>query len=160
MRKNFLKLTILLAVFMLFSSIKANTEINDVKADRNKIANDGKIIENEILKYKEEKRIKENSEVIEQEIIKTRKKYKENLKNLGKETHSNYEINGVEPVGKSKRVYVYLYIPFGAAVQEKYVYNDEYYSGWIPILSKEERNLDEDKFWKIVYSGEVFYKGK
>lgn len=76
MRKNFLKLTILLAVFMLFSSIKANTEINDVKADRNKIANDGKIIENEILKYKEEKRIKENSEVIEQKLLKPEKNIK------------------------------------------------------------------------------------
>ncbi|MCI6609900.1 MAG: hypothetical protein MSH08_03865 [Ezakiella sp.] len=54
---------------------------------------------------------------------------------------------------------MYLYIPFGAAVLEKYFYNDEYYSGWIPILSKEERNLEGDIFWKIVYSGEVFYKG-
>lgn len=164
MKRLFSKVGIILLSMLLIISIQASASINDVQKNKNpsnrntsisydKIAigedeaneyeRTSKLLENEIAEKRNEvKEFERISELMENEIAQKRD-----------------EVTGVEPVGKSKNVRVYLYVPYDSNVNEKYFYNDEYYSGWIPVRYKVVKNIDGDSFWYVVYSGEVYYKG-
>lgn len=185
MKRLFSKVGIILLSMLLIISIQASASINDVQKDKNpsnrntsisydKIAigedeaneyeRTSELLENEIAEIRNEiKEFERISELLEKEIAQSRdevKKYERTSKLLENEIAQKRDgLTGVEPVGKSKNVKVYLYVPYDSNVNEKYFYNDEYYSGWIPVIHKVVTNIDGDSFWYVIYSGEVYYKG-
>ena len=185
MKRLFSKVGIILLSMLLIISIQASASINDVQKNKNpsnrntsvsydKIAIEedeaneyeriSELLENEIVERRNEvKEFERISDLLKNEIVESRNEVKEferTSKLLENEIAQKRDgVTGVEPVGKSKHVNVYLYVPYDSNVNEKYFYNDEYYSGWIPVRYQAVTNIDGNSFWYVVYSGEVYYKG-
>lgn len=143
MKRLFSKVGIILLSMLLIISIQASASINDVQKDKNPSNRNTSISYDKIAIGEDEaNEYERTSKLLENEIAQKRD-----------------GLTGVEPVGKSKNVKVYLYVPYDSNVNEKYFYNDEYYSGWIPVIHKVVTNIDGYSFWYVIYSGEVYYKG-
>lgn len=63
---------------------------------------------------------------------------------------------GPEPAGPTKTVEVILVVPYGANIQNRYFYQDQHYSGWIPQVSKKLVTYpDGMRDYMVTYRGEV-----
>ncbi|WP_099951227.1 hypothetical protein [Ezakiella peruensis] len=90
-------------------------------------------------------------------MLRISKKFEEIInRDLNKDDN---EVNGAEPVGKSKKVRIFLYVPYEADIEPEFYYEDPYYSGWIPFFDLKDTELNGEKYWTVFYSGTVYYKG-
>lgn len=63
---------------------------------------------------------------------------------------------GTEPAAPTKTVEVVSVVPYGANIQNRYFYQDQNYSGWIPQVSKKLVTYpDGMRDYMVTYRGEV-----
>lgn len=97
-------------------------------------------------------------EVIGNHYDKKKLEFIKNIMNEKKETDA-VEILGPGPVGDHKTVEVTIFLPDYANVQNRYFYEDEFYSGYIPIYKqKKVRYSDGTTDWMVTYRGDVYFK--